>query len=379
MNNIVKSLKQTPYYKIIPPFLLSYLFYKRYKLINNPCNAPMPIKSDKYLKEKIKYDYDSIQLTNGFCHYRTNIITPPYKNEDMDIFVFIHRNEGSIYDFQSIINEINILNKHNTLNKQHRPLYYVAYDLYGRGYSHYDNSPQNLQLFISQLSELLFMLNINCKVHLVGWEMGAACASGFASIYPHKIKSLTLLSPIGYKSYRELARPWWYKYITSSNGLLTLLSIYNNVIYNKEAHDYEEEWNDTIAPTHLNYLKHRQQYFDNIDYNININCNIVSNWKSYINDFPIGELDHIYKQINIKIKHVYIMWGEADSNNPIDNLPKIANILNNCQTRIFPDYKHSYPLEHGKMVFSNILEWMFKIKEIDKEYIEELKRQKENI
>ena len=367
MNKIMELLKRTTLKTTIPPLLLTYIIYKRYSALNNPCKNPalLNTKPEDYSKSKINYDYDIVKLTNGICHYRSNIIKGVSEINDLkDIYVFIHGNDGSLYDFNNIIKELyyhNSVSKKECMtetNKQFNPKHYIVYDLYGRGYSQYDNSPQTLQLFISQLSELLYVLNIHHRIHLVGYEMGSAIATGFASIYPEKIKSLILLSPIGYKSYRNIIRPWWYKYVSNNELLMTLLSVYNNKIYTKEIEDYDKEWNDTDSPEFKGYLNNREKYYSNIEYNTDIKMNTISNWKSYINNFPIGEMEETYKNINHTIDNIYVLLPECDEYNPVNKACIITNMLNKCDNMILKEYKGSFHIEHGHNVFNIINDWV---------------------
>jgi len=368
--NILELLKKITH-KTIPPLLLTYVLYKILAVgtINYPCKNPILLNTntEDYSKSKINYDYDIIKLTNGICHYRTNIIKGSSELYDLnDTYVFIHGNDGSLYDFNNIIKE---LYYHNSLlkedcdkdtSKYFKPIRYIVYDLYGRGYSQYDNSPQTLQLFISQLSELLYALNIHHKVHLVGYEMGSAIVTGFASVYPDKIKSIILLSPIGYKSYRDIIRPWWYKYIYGNEIFMTLLSVYNNKLYTKEIEDYDKEWNNTDSPIFEAYINNREKYYSNIEYNMDIKMNTIYNWKSYINNFPVGELDDTYKNINHTIDNIYVLLPECDKYNPINKASIIFKTLNKCDKMLLKDYKSSFHIEHGHNVFNIINDWVSK-------------------
>ena len=319
---LTKTLKYT-----IPVVL--YIYYKRYrniKNIKNIKNIPTLVKSIKYTYDKIKYDYNIIKLTNGYCHYRTNIINPfmlnKHKNTPDYIYIFIHNNNGSLYDFSNIIQA---LYEDNDINiKKH----YLTYDLYGRGYSQYDNSPQTLQLYILQLIELLYKLNITSKLHIIGIGMGAAIASGFASIHPVKIESLILLSPIGYKGYKQITTP--------SNANANM-------------------WNDIESVEYKKY----NEFYDNIGSNFISN---IDSDKSYIDNFPIGEMEETYEQINKSINNILIIWPEDDILNPVDNIKYITNTIINSEIQIKSNYKHLFLIEHGNDVYNSINKWIFRKK-----------------
>eukprot|EP01083_Nonionella_stella_P011820 33521_1 len=71
----------------------------------------------------------------------------------------------------------------------------VEYHLYGRGSSDSPLVRNNMQLFVTQLSQLLLHLNLNDTVNIIGFSMGGAIAMQFSCLYPQKINKLILISP----------------------------------------------------------------------------------------------------------------------------------------------------------------------------------------
>lgn len=357
-------------YKSIPPFILSYIIYKRYNLSKNKTNNKPPLEYKKYERSIINYKYDSIRLSHGNVHYRTNIINPHSlmkidNKYDTQIYLFIHSENGSMDEFNNIISNLNDINRYNSqqpkindpinFNDKSIKYYYILVDLYGYGYSQYDNTPQTIQLYISQISELLYSLNITCKINIVGYSMGAAISAGYSATYPSKIKSLILLSPNGYKGFRENNTPWYMKYINNTH-ILTLLSIYNVNFYNKNDLTYLKQWDNIKSKEFIEYYNNNDTYYNNIDITNTIYEKVLSN-VSYIRNFPIGEIDYIYKHINNKIKNILVIWGENDDTNKTQNRININNILYNSHIINYSNYKQFYPLEHGDIVNNDIIKW----------------------
>ncbi|GMI01694.1 hypothetical protein TrVE_jg7170 [Triparma verrucosa] len=106
--------------------------------------------------------------------------------------VLIHGNVGST---------LYIRNLAKSLASTHAVL---TYDIYGRGFSSCDSTPHNKSLMVGQLAELLYCLNISGKINLVGYSLGGPIATHFASVYPTKLSSLTLLAP----AFRPIPRHW---------------------------------------------------------------------------------------------------------------------------------------------------------------------------
>ncbi len=77
----------------------------------------------------------------------------------------------------------------------------LTYDARGQGESSLGLEPLSLELHASDLLELLDRLEIE-KCHLVGFSHGARIALAFSSLYPDKVKSLTLCSATAIPSVR---------------------------------------------------------------------------------------------------------------------------------------------------------------------------------
>ena len=73
----------------------------------------------------------------------------------------------------------------------------LVYDLYGRGLSDAPRGRQDRKFFLQQLVDLLSALRLTEDITLVGYSMGGAIASAFASDNPHYIKQLILVAPSG--------------------------------------------------------------------------------------------------------------------------------------------------------------------------------------
>ena len=73
----------------------------------------------------------------------------------------------------------------------------LVYDLYGRGYSDHLDGVQDKGFFNQQLDDLLIHLEIEDAFHLIGYSMGGAIATGFASTYPARVRRLILLASAG--------------------------------------------------------------------------------------------------------------------------------------------------------------------------------------
>jgi pimeloyl-ACP methyl ester carboxylesterase len=71
----------------------------------------------------------------------------------------------------------------------------LRYDLYGRGFSDRPETNYDLDLFVTQLEDLLPALNIQGPVDLVGLSMGGPIVASFANHHPNQVRSLILIDP----------------------------------------------------------------------------------------------------------------------------------------------------------------------------------------
>ena len=69
----------------------------------------------------------------------------------------------------------------------------LMYDISGRGYSHSQTKhPMTIQLFVTQLEELLEALNIppSTKLQIVAWSMGTIVGTKYAYDHPGTLTSV---------------------------------------------------------------------------------------------------------------------------------------------------------------------------------------------
>ncbi|MEP4035321.1 alpha/beta hydrolase [Pseudophaeobacter sp.] len=76
----------------------------------------------------------------------------------------------------------------------------LTYDLYGRGFSDRPAGEQDRSFFIHQLEELLEHEGVTGDFTLVGYSMGGAIATTYASAHSDQIRELVLLASAGLKT-----------------------------------------------------------------------------------------------------------------------------------------------------------------------------------
>ncbi len=72
----------------------------------------------------------------------------------------------------------------------------LRYDLFGRGFSDRPDVVYDLDLFVSQLDQLVGALKIDAPFHIVGLSMGGPIAAAFANRFPARVRTVTLIDPL---------------------------------------------------------------------------------------------------------------------------------------------------------------------------------------
>ena len=369
MNNIkIRELFKSNLYKSIPPFIIIYLIYNQYKI--NKLLLKKPMKKLNYDKDNINFKHSSILLSHGYTHYRTNLMGDIKLSED--IYVFINDFYTHQYDNGEIINNINDTNKENTKNylptqhnnysdnhNKNNKQYYLSYDIYGTGYSKYDNSDMNIQLFINQLNELLYYLNVSYKhkINLIGHKSGACIAAGFAYIYPNRIKTLTLLSPIGIKSQYNNMYGIIHRNLIEYSFFRRIYSIYRSCLYTRGEKILIEDWIDYTSRKYYDWISHYDKYNETF-FNDNVSSLISYNY-NYIKNFPISDMDYIYAEINKSIKNILVIYSSIDK--IYDENCILKSLLFNAEWNINTKYKNAYLIEHGYDIYKKINEFITNI------------------
>ena len=128
-----------------------------------------------------------IKLSRGYVCYKYDRPPQNFTTQcQRPLVVLVHGFIGSHAYFESLATQL--------ATKYGRTV--LRYDMYGRGHSNWDGTPQTLGLFTGQLAELLLALNEIEPIDLVGYSMGGGIVGEFAQLHPRCIRSLSLLSPI---------------------------------------------------------------------------------------------------------------------------------------------------------------------------------------
>ena len=121
---------------------------------------------------------DFVELSEGMVHYQ---LEGP---EDSPLIVLVHGFSVPAYIWDP------------TFSAMKEAGYQVLrFDLYGRGYSDRPDVVYDINLFSTQLEELLTKLEVDEPVHLIGLSMGGPVVARYANENPESVRGVTLIAP----------------------------------------------------------------------------------------------------------------------------------------------------------------------------------------
>lgn len=191
-------------------------------------------------------------------------------------------------------------------NAGHRVL---IYDLVGRGFSSCRNHCHTIELFVSQLAELVFALGLADRpAHLVGISLGGGIVSEYASYFPQRVASLTLIASVGLP-------------LCASAHTLLKLPILPDILlrcalWSTVLAGLEHEWADDSDPKLQTMIR---SYRDRVKNEPALGRSLLSTARH----FPLEALHATFCKIGAETYPVLIIWGEDDRTCPIRNAHSI--------------------------------------------------------
>jgi pimeloyl-ACP methyl ester carboxylesterase len=226
----------------------------------------------------------------------------------------------------------------------------IAYDHYGRGYSARPKVNYTKDFYISTLFELKNFLNIDQKVHLVGYSMGGPIVGYFANEFPEMISSVNFIAPAGYMNQEDSNSNLFIKILT-----LPLISHYISIVLpslmyggNSSIKLSTEEDINKLSQTELNKVYEKQMKYEGFTRSL----------LSTAKHFNLFNTANMYKELGKKNIKTSVIWGSSDeivSINGLDSMkldiPSInAEIINNGKH----DITYALPTRVGKFLASQL-------------------------
>ncbi len=269
-----------------------------------------------------------IELSFGTVHY----IYHSSSSASLPLNVFIHGYSTPMEMWQDIF---------QAFVKDNQPC--LVYDLYGRGWSDSPHIPMNIDIFVCQLAELLYALNLPCeKYNLYGVSMGGAIVQRFTELYPSRVSKLILCCPAGL----NLVKPSKILMLISSIPILGPIVFKFMIKRGNETKD-RLQW---AFPDDEKYKQYKKLFRLGWQQHPGYLRALFSTLTNFDFESSSKAIDFIAK-LNLP---VLIIWGDKDILIPVDNAYRYHRLYKNSSLTIIPGATHMLLIEHSEQVIDAI-------------------------
>ncbi|PKA17941.1 alpha/beta fold hydrolase [Leptospira haakeii] len=215
----------------------------------------------------------------------------------------------------------------------------LRFDLYGRGYSDRPDTVYNLDLFVTQISDLLNFLHINDSFDIMGLSMGGPITAHYVSKYPDRIKKVVLVDPFTSKTNTfPLTIPLIGEYLNSAVYIPSLPKGISAdfVDPSKVPNDWVEKYE-----TQLSFKGFGRA--------------ILSTIRNIISFDPKPE----FEKLALTKKQVLVFWGDKDHTTPLEKGEYVKELLN-AEFVLVKDAGHLPHIEKPEVVLPAISKFLSK-------------------
>jgi len=200
----------------------------------------------------------------------------------------------------------------------------LRYDLFGRGLSDRPHAKYDLDLFLTQLTDLLDALRFARPVSLIGVSMGGLIAATFTVRYPDRVRNLTLIDPIGAKA---ISLPL----ILKAAKLPFVAEIIVGLVGNEFL--IKGMAKDLFDPKLVDHFlaKYRIQ----MEYKGFVRA-ILSTLRNGI----LESFEHVYQTLGESSKQVLLFWGQQDVTVPFNHSHILRKLIPQVQFHAIADCGH---------------------------------------
>mmetsp|Transcript_6195 Transcript_6195/g.18762 ORF Transcript_6195/g.18762 Transcript_6195/m.18762 type:complete len:375 (-) Transcript_6195:15-1139(-) len=220
----------------------------------------------------------------------------------------------------------------------------LVYDLVGRGFSSCRDRHHAAELFVSQLAELVLALGLADRpAHLVGISLGGGVVSAYATYFPRRVASLTLIASVGLP-------------LCTSAHVLTKIPLVPDLLFRfalwtAVVAGLEHEWADTSNASLDAML---QNYRDRVRWEPALGRSLLSTARH----FPLETLHDTFADIGRAAYPVMILWGDNDRTCPVANAATLRSYIPRAHLIVVPGARHCVYTEFCPQVASALLSFL---------------------
>ena len=226
----------------------------------------------------------------------------------------------------------------------------IAYDHYGRGYSSRPKVSYTKDFYISTLFELKSFLNIDQKIHLVGYSMGGPIVGYFANEFSDMISSVNFIAPAGYMNRDDSNSNFFLKVLTLPGISHYISVVFPSLMYggNSSIKLSTEEDINKLSQTELNKVYEDQMKYEGFTRSL----------LSTAKHFNLFNTKNMYKELGKKNIKTSVIWGSSDEIVSIEGLDSMKEDIPNINIEIIKNGKHdityALPTRVGEFLASQL-------------------------
>lgn len=267
------------------------------------------------------------RLPNGVVHYE---LSNPIQERTV---VLVHGFSVPYYIFDPTFE---FLTQHNFRT--------LRYDLFGRGFSDRPDAEYDIDLFVTQLADLLDALGQSRPVSLVGLSMGGPITAAFTAQYPDRVEKLVLIDPAGAgnlllgRVVRMVAVPGLGEAVLSLVGNGGRVGAIASRIFNKElvGHFWERYM------LQLEYKGFRRAILSTVRNNM------------------LGSFMETYRKVGALNKPALLIWGRHDTTVPLRHSDDLRAAMPGVEFHIIEDASHIPHYENPQETNAILLKFLRK-------------------
>ena len=208
----------------------------------------------------------------------------------------------------------------------------IAYDHYGRGFSHRPKIEYTKDFYISTLKELVDYLKIDHKFHLVGYSMGGPIVGYYANEYPEQVSSVNFIAPAGYMFESKSSSNIFFKILS-----LPLISQYISIVFPSLMYG----GNSSIKlSTDIDINKLSQEELNEVYKEQMLYEGFTRSLLSTAKNFNLFNTKNMYQDLGSKNINASVIWGDADEIVSIKGLDSLKIDIPHINFKIINDGHH---------------------------------------
>jgi len=224
----------------------------------------------------------------------------------------------------------------------------LRYDFFGQGISDRPEVKYGMDLFIHQLLDLIRGLKL-AKINLVGFSMGGGISIVFANRYPQLVKKLSLIDPIGIKTYNSRL---------AFLELIRKIPVMNNLLMRGITHDSFIKRLKKQLKNQQNYQEEEiDRYIEKVMEQMKYN-GFLRAFRSILLNMPFTDLENEYIELGKMNIPVQLVWGEKDTKIPFNSSQTIMAAIPSISFHPIKDSGHVPHYTHPEEVNSKLLKFI---------------------